>query len=245
MALREQMENTGGWLFRWRSYLPLAMGAALLVAMAQYTYPLGSHTLDTIWDIGCLAVAFLGLALRAFTVAHAPKGTSGRNTKAQIADELNTSGMYSVVRHPLYLGNFIIWLAISVFPQEVWYALLSLAAFFFYYERIMLAEESFLRKRYGRTFEEWAAQTPAFIPNPRLWQPPQLPASWKTVLRREYSGFFGVIAMFTLLEVLATYRGEHVWRLDVGWLLLFLLGFGVFVVLRTLKKLHRLDVPGR
>ena len=34
------------------------------------------------------------------------KNTSGRNTHDQVADSLNTSGIYSIVRHPLYVGNF-------------------------------------------------------------------------------------------------------------------------------------------
>ena len=53
-----------------------------------------------------------GLALRAYTVCTTPKGTSGRNTARQVADHLNTKGIYSVVRHPLYLANYLIWAGI-------------------------------------------------------------------------------------------------------------------------------------
>ena len=44
--------------------------------------------------------------------------------------------------------------------------------FWLYYERIMLAEEEFLRARYGKAFDDWAARTPAFLPNFRHWVPP-------------------------------------------------------------------------
>ena len=36
--------------------------------------------------------------------------TSGKNTAKQIAESLNTSGIYSVLRNPLYLANFLNWL---------------------------------------------------------------------------------------------------------------------------------------
>ena len=57
-----------------------------------------------------LGVSLLGEAIRIFTVGYAPRNTSGRNTiTGQIADELNVTGIYSQLRHPLYLGNFLMW----------------------------------------------------------------------------------------------------------------------------------------
>ncbi|NLL27934.1 MAG: DUF1295 domain-containing protein [Bacteroidales bacterium] len=44
-----------------------------------------------------------------------PKGISGKNTEKQIADFLNTKGMYSIVRHPLYLGDFLMWLGLFIY----------------------------------------------------------------------------------------------------------------------------------
>ncbi len=55
-----------------------------------------------------MVISFFGLALRVIVVGHAPYGTSGRNTREQVADTLNTTGMYSIVRHPLYLANYLI-----------------------------------------------------------------------------------------------------------------------------------------
>ena len=71
-----------------------------------------------------------------------------------------------------------------------------------YYERIMFAEEEFLRNKFGKQFEEWAENTPAFIPNLSEWKPPSLPFSIRPVLKKEYQGFFAIIAIFTFLEVI-------------------------------------------
>ena len=148
-AAEEEFERTGQWLFRWRSYLPLLLIALFLIAFRDFKYPFGSHGWDYLWEIFCLSVSMLGIAVRALTVGFIPKGTSGRNTKGQVAEDLNTTGMYSLVRNPLYLGNFIIWLGISLFVRLWWFSLIVILIFGIYYERIIFAEEEFLRHKYG------------------------------------------------------------------------------------------------
>jgi protein-S-isoprenylcysteine O-methyltransferase Ste14 len=71
----------------------------------------GVQRSDGLWEAICVAVSLVGLGIRIATVGHAPGGTSGRRTVGgPSALALNTSGMYSVVRHPLYLGNYFQWL---------------------------------------------------------------------------------------------------------------------------------------
>jgi protein-S-isoprenylcysteine O-methyltransferase Ste14 len=149
MALKEEFERTGNWLFRWRSYLPLMMIAIFLLALREYEYPGNSENLDHLWEIFCLIVSFIGFGIRVFTVGHTPKGTSGRNTKEQVAETLNTSGIYSVVRNPLYLGNFFMGLGLALFAHLWWLTLIYILVFWLYYERIIFAEEEYLRNKFG------------------------------------------------------------------------------------------------
>lgn len=201
---------------------------------------------DRVWEIACLTVAFCGLAIRILTIGHAPRGTSGRNTKRQIADSLSTDGMYSVVRHPLYLGNFFIYFALGLFAHTWWLALISVLAFWLYYERIMFAEEAFLRSKYGGDFEEWASRVPAFIPNLRLWRRFGLPFSWRNAVRREYHGFFVIILTMFVLELAEDYFVDGRLELDPLWTVLLGIGLGTYLVLRTIKKrTHWLDVADR
>lgn len=52
-------------------------------------------------------VGLFGFLIRIYTIGFTPKNTLGRNTKEeQIAGELNTKGLYSLTRNPLYVGNF-------------------------------------------------------------------------------------------------------------------------------------------
>jgi hypothetical protein len=60
-------------------------------------------------------------------------------------------------------------------PHVWWLVVLTTCFYALYYERIMLAEEAFLRDRFGEAFEKWAAQTPAFIPRFHGWKPSSVP----------------------------------------------------------------------
>jgi len=246
MDLRNQLELSGTWLFRHRSYLPLVILPILFVCLTSTTYLGKSHELNEFWQAGCITVSFLGLALRVMVVGRAPFGTSGRNTRTQIAETLNTTGMYSIVRHPLYLANYLITLGFVMELHIWWLVLLISCIYALYYERIMLAEEAFLRERFGTAFKQWAAATPAFIPRFSGWRSSPLPFSWRTVARREYNGFFLIIGVFFLLDLIGDCLIEKQFKVDPIWLAILIFGFVIFAVLRTLKKrTNLLQVEGR
>src|SRR5690554_7017051 len=115
MPLQEELEKQGVWLFRYRSILPVAIlliGTFLYLRTEIYpeTFFLEDTPYELYYESVCLIISLAGLGIRIYTVGHTPQNTSGRNVKGQLADSLNTTGMYSIVRHPLYLGNFFMWL---------------------------------------------------------------------------------------------------------------------------------------
>lgn len=218
----------------------------MLPAFIGFRYPDDSHALDRAWELGCLAIVLAGLSIRVAVVGTTPAGTSGRNTHGQVAETLNTSGMYSVARHPLYLGNYLMWLGISLFPRVWWAPLLITALFWIYYERIMMAEEAYLERKFGAVWVMWARVTPAILPNLPRWRPPDLPFSWPTVLRREYSGLFGAVAILTAFDLLSEWIASGRVSLDPMWGVLFGVTAVLYLLLRTLKRATRwLRVPGR
>ena len=245
-GLRGELEATGRWLFRRRGYLPLLLLPAFFFALRNFDYPRGSHKLDVVWEMVCMSIGLLGLGVRIATVGFAPAGTSGRTTSAPAAAVLNTTGMYSLVRHPLYLGNFLMWLAPALLPRSLALVAIIALVFWLYYERIMLAEEAYLRQAFGVAFEQWARRTPAFVPAFRRWERPALPFSWRSVLRREYSGFFALIVVLTSVELAAEYARAGVFHLDLYWRVLFGGSAVTAGVLRFLKRRTRvLQVSGR
>jgi len=207
MDLKNQFEKQGIWLFKWRSYLPLLLLPLLIFGLYKPTPSVEykESFLNELSEMLSYVVSFSGFLIRCLIVGSIPEGTSGRNRSKQIAKSLNTTGIYSLVRNPLYLGNYLMFLGVFLFAYTGWGVLIFSLLFWLYYERIIFAEEEFLKNKFGNVFTEWAEKTPAFIPSFKNWQPSSLEFSIKNVLKREYSGFFGLVVTFTLIEVIEDY----------------------------------------
>lgn len=239
VTLNEHFEKSGAWLFRRRSYLPIFLFAIVLLGMRDFHYPAeryGPQT--TLWELGCFGVGLLGLLVRSITVGYAALGTSGR-VSAQEADALNTSGMYSIVRHPLYLGNYLMWMSVALLTYTVWVPLVIALVFWLYYERIMIAEEGYLRVQFGDQFERWAATTRAFIPNPSTWQSPNRPFALRRVLRRERSGLLGLTLSFAAFELIVGSLARGAIHVDPVWTLLAAFSFLIYAALEIEKRRAR------
>ena len=246
MALIEELNRQGNKLFKHRSKLPIPFA---IIGLGLYLYTIqfdGKAEHSLVFEISCLAVGLLGLLIRAITLGYTPRGTSGRNTHGQVADELNTKGMYSIMRNPLYLGNFFMWFAIILFIDIHWFSLFYMMCFWMYYERIIFAEENFLRNKYGEAYVNWTAKTPIFLPRMSGWNKPDLYFSIRNVLKREYSGFFALFFTFTIFDLIENYVRFSTWELDVFWMNALLISGVITLVLRTLKKKTKmLNVSGR
>lgn len=198
-----------------------------------------------VYECFCLAVSLSGFAVRVYTVGHTPGGTSGRNTKLQVADTINTTGIYSVVRHPLYLGNVLMYFGIALLTCNVGFVVASVLLFFLYYERIMYAEESFLRRKFGEAFSSWASATPAIFPCLSMFRPSHLPFSWKKVMKKEKNGLAALLLVFALFDITGC-AVVGVAGINVPLLAAAFVGIVVYVVLKTVKKRTSwLDEAGR
>jgi len=203
MPLQEELEFQGSFLFRYRGVLPIAILALAIMAYALHVLSLPLKAISSInetYSYLCLLITFFGFALRIYTVGYSPENTSGRNTKSQIADEVNTTGIYSVVRHPLYVGNFFMWLGIALLTQNMWFVFAFIFIYWVYYERIMFAEEQYLRKKFRDKYLSWASQTPAVLPKLKLYKPSGRKFNLMKVLRQEKTGLLLIFLMYFLFN---------------------------------------------
>jgi protein-S-isoprenylcysteine O-methyltransferase Ste14 len=240
MPLQEQFEKHGTWLFKNRGVLPLII---LLIGMALYirtkiyseTYFLNNTPYRFYYETFCLLISLFGFGIRVYTVGHTPANTSGRNTNNQVAETLNTTGVYSVVRHPLYLGNFFMWLGPALMTTNCWFIISFCLAYWIYYERIMFAEEQFLRRKFGEAYLLWAAKVPAFIPDFKKFIKPAIPFSWKKVLENEKSGLAATFIIFCAFDVTGNLI-QHTTHYNYPVIILCILTLLLYVILKYLKK---------
>jgi len=194
-----------------------------------------------------LGVSILGQVIRIMTVGYTPKNTSGRNTiNGQLADELNVTGVYSIIRHPLYLGNFFMWLGPALFLRSVWFVIIFGLIYWLYYERIMFAEEQFLRRKFGEIYDKWSEKVHSFVPFSFTYIPTKLSFSVRNVLKREYNSFINIFAIFIILDLFRNYFLSGRVYLTGMWVYLFVSAFVIWIVVRTIHKHTKwLEVEGR
>jgi protein-S-isoprenylcysteine O-methyltransferase Ste14 len=247
VTLAERLREDGRRLFASRAVIPLIILPLLVLALPESwraEEALGERG-SAIVEWLALAVAFAGLAVRTVTVAFAPEGTSSRDTRAFRAPSLNTTGMYSLVRHPLYLGSGLMWVGVVMSLRVWWFALLVALVYGLYVERLMLAEEAFIDGQFGEQFRRWAAQTPALVPRLSGWRPATGDIQWRRVLG-EHNGLLGLSFAFLLLQVLEDELFESepwpTWYADHSNLVL-LLGISVAISLVSIVVRRRTEGP--
>lgn len=236
MPLQEEFEQQGNFLFKHRSYIPILI---LLASFIIYTNSIrdGKDPFGTGIVYLSLGVSIIGLLIRIYTVGHSPANTSGRNTAAgQVADTLNQQGIYSIVRHPLYLGNFLMYLGFALLPMSIFFVIIFCLLFWIYYERIMFAEEQFLRGKFNTMYLNWALKTPAFIPNFSLFNSAEIHFSWKKILKKEKNGLAALFFIFWIFYILRNYLMGKV-ILDYSfWTLAMVICILLYFILKFIKQ---------
>lgn len=240
MKLLDHFSRSGDFCFRWRSYLPLLLLPVFLLGVADAARRPAPEGWGRAWQAGCFLLSMAGLAIRVITIGTAPAGTSERSTCNPRASVLNTAGAYSIVRHPLYLGNTLVALGLACLPG-VWYLPVIVAlASLLYHERIAAREERFLEERFGDEFRRWADAVPAMIPAPGRYVPPAARFRWRRVVGREFHALFVVGAGFFVLDLGRRAVATGLVSLDPVWTAVATVTAVVFIVMTAVKTTTRL-----
>jgi protein-S-isoprenylcysteine O-methyltransferase Ste14/protein tyrosine phosphatase (PTP) superfamily phosphohydrolase (DUF442 family) len=240
MKPKHCVETLGNAAFRNRGVIMPAVIVGCAVLMPGTIGRMDHAVKHLGWSLICLGLSAIGLSVRAATVGFVSRGTSGRNTKAQKARRLNTTGMYSVVRNPLYLSNLFTLGGVVMLLASWPILLVFLCAFAALYTPILFVEELFLEIQFGLDYADYAGRVPRLLPRLSLWRPPDLPWSWRMVLRREHDTVFGALVAFVVaIHYVALIRtgGVHV----EDWALVTLaVAAALWLTVKILKKRTRL-----
>lgn len=246
MALFQSMENQGNYLFKYRGQFPILLFVLTIPFIYSTNYSNFSEEFSLYLINISIILSVIGFFIRFYTIGTTPKGTSGRNTKEQVANTLNSTGMYSMLRHPLYFGNYLIWFGIALSTFSIFFVIIMSLLFWLYYERIMIAEERFLEKKFGYDFIKWSNTLPAFIPNIFNFRKSSTPFSFITILRREYSSVLSCIVGFLFVELLKNIFVLNLYNISKESFLVLIISAFIVLILRSLKHYSSiLDEKGR
>lgn len=190
----DPLSRVGGWLFTYRTTIPLPIAAALLL-IPPNSLPFSLST-SLAWP-GVLAVA-AGELLRLWAVHHI--GVISR-TRSDRLGPLVETGPFSLVRNPLYLGNILLWLGFTVSARLLWLApfvVLLLAA---EYHAIVRWEERLLESRVGTAYRAYTQRVPRWLPS--MHAPDRAPLnaafSWRETFHSERGTLIAIVVGYALL----------------------------------------------
>ncbi|HUP91595.1 MAG TPA: isoprenylcysteine carboxylmethyltransferase family protein [Solimonas sp.] len=234
----------GNFLFRHRNALFPAVWLAMLFVLHPWI-AFGSAHADALVDLVGILLAASGQALRVSVIGFKYIVRGGVNKQVH-ADELVTTGLFSLSRNPLYVGNLMIYGGLLLVFNNPWAYLIAGGFFVFAYIAIVAAEEEFLRRKFGAAFDAYCREVPRWsLRWSRLAEVSKdLQFNWKRVIAKDYST---CAAWLLILLVLLAY--EHAIRIggrpEVSVLMVYV-GVGFMVILlmlvaRWAKKSGRLE----
>jgi len=97
------------------------------------------------------------LAQKAHDVFHSPAG----------GELLKTDGVFRFVRHPMYLGSLLFYLALGLATLSL-LSLAFLTVIFLFYNFIASYEDRLLEARFGREFVEYRTSVRRWLPVPKF-----------------------------------------------------------------------------
>lgn len=228
---QHELARSGKRLFFVRgTYIYIIVAVSTLIAWRTRDIgPFADASLDCLWFWLSLGVASAGAIVRVLTSGWAALGTSGRAKVAAEAAELNTTGPYSLVRNPLYLGRILNFTGLAMLSGSWVFGAIVFLLAILVYERISVYEEDFLRGKFGDAHAVWAAEVPALLPRLHGWIAPKYPFWWKRMIWREQNKLF-ILAACLFLTWLARlgFDFDAVPEGQRGWLY----AFAVLVVVR-------------
>jgi protein-S-isoprenylcysteine O-methyltransferase Ste14 len=148
------MSNIANKFFKYRSYTPIPF----LILMFLYENA-------NVWSLLLgFIIALTGELIRFWGVSWA--GSETRTTGSVGGSYLIISGPFAHVRNPLYVGNILMYtglgiMSFSIFP---YLQIVALIFFFIQYYSIIKEEEGYLRKTYGKSYEDYTKNVPRLIP---------------------------------------------------------------------------------
>ena len=129
------------------------------------------------------------------------------------------------------------WFGVAMLTENTWFSIAFVLFYAFYYERIMYAEESFLRTKFGQTYLDWALNVPAFIPSFKNYVKPKYSFSIKKVLKKEKNGFCAVFVLFWIFDLVGDLIEAETFEIEYTfWFYGAIISTVIYFILKIMKK---------
>jgi len=234
------MIRIGNFFFKYRNWIFILFYGALAIP----SWPLfSSKQLGSCyykWPISFgLFITCLGQLIRGLTIGLAYIVRGGKEGKPY-AEGLVTDGIFNHCRNPLYVGNILMLLGVGILANSLVYVIIVIPIFLFIYQAIVLAEENFLRGKFGPGFDEYSKKVNRWFPNLKGIGKTfgSMQFNWKRwILKEHTTQFIWLIGITLILLLRYPELTGHDKALRNTWLIIVLSALGlVYGLIRYLKK---------
>lgn len=184
------MLKIGELLFRLRDYTPIPFVIMMIIFPSTTVQSLVMGT----------ALMLVGEFIRIKGVSHI--GGVSRTRSYSTGKKLITSGPFSIVRNPLYIGNFFLSLGLILIANvHPLFTLLFVAGFILQYIPIVRWEESNLKQVFGREYEDYMKTVPRWIPKLKNSEPHPEPIKpdYASALKSEKNTLAAAVILYFVL----------------------------------------------
>jgi protein-S-isoprenylcysteine O-methyltransferase Ste14 len=142
----------------------LFIGALIGGALLSYLVPIGpglGSANGLALTVGFIFVA-LGFALVTLSFRNFQRaGTSVVPTEPSTA--LVTTGPYRFTRNPIYIGFILAYFGFAIVLTSMWVLLLLIPVLAILQRGVVLAEEAYLRRKFGDAYRKYQARVPRWL----------------------------------------------------------------------------------
>jgi protein-S-isoprenylcysteine O-methyltransferase Ste14 len=162
---RQFMINIGNYLYLYRGNTVFFMVIFVLIISTKPMFIFERPFLDNCMDGVGFVVAIIGQITRSLVMSNNYTKIGGRGKKIRCrVNRLVQVGLFAHSRNPLYLGNILIIMGLGIIYNSIWGYILTYSFFLFGYLAIVMAEETFLKTKFGPEYEAYCKRVPRLIP---------------------------------------------------------------------------------
>jgi len=233
----------GNFFFRYRNVLfPLIFAVGALTIRPKIMFD--SVVADRILVTTGLIVALLGQAVRLITIGFEYIHRGGKDGQVY-AGRLVRGGVYGITRNPMYVGNGMIAIGMTMhFGSPLGYIIL-IPFFLFVYQAIVAAEETYLRNKFGDEYDDYERSVNRYVPAlSRVRESfAGMRFDWRRSIKKDLGTVVGLIIGLIMLPVWRAYflyglEATKAAAMRALWLTLGITALYLFLL--KLKKSDRL-----
>ena len=233
----------GNFFFHYRNALfPIIFVLGALALRPKIIFD--SLVIDQFLTFVGMGVALLGQAVRLITIGFEYIHRGGKDGQVY-AGRLVRGGVYGITRNPMYVGNGLIAIGMTMLLGSPMGYLILIPFFLFVYQAIVSSEEAYLRNKFADEYDDYANSVNRYMPKlSRIAGSLEgMHFDWRRSIKKDLGTVVGLTIGFIFIPVWRTYLLHGAVGIKTAAIRAFCLSLAVgalYLVLLKLKRSRRL-----